>query len=90
MVELPLAVWEGEKVPQFGALPHTATQSTPALAVSLLTVAETEAEVPTVREEGGAWTRATEMIGGGGLTVLALFEEQPLSKVPRTIGKKTR
>jgi hypothetical protein len=54
VVAAPLGVWEGEKEPHWGALPHIATQSTPALAVSLLTVAETGAELPTVSEEGGA------------------------------------
>jgi hypothetical protein len=37
----PLAVCAGEKVPQLGALPQSATQSTPAFATSLLTVADT-------------------------------------------------
>jgi hypothetical protein len=49
----PLAVCAGEKEPQLGVLPQIATQSTPAAAVSLLTLAETEAEVPTTMEAGG-------------------------------------
>jgi hypothetical protein len=37
----PLAVCAGEKEPQLGALAQVATQSTPAFATSLLTIAET-------------------------------------------------
>ena len=69
-VVAPLAVCTGEKDPQLGALPQLATQSTPALAASLLTVAESWALLPTTIEVGGAWTIATEMTGvweGGSL-----------------------
>jgi hypothetical protein len=62
-VVAPLAVCDGEKDPQLGALLHIATQSTPALATSLDTVAETCALLPTSKEEGGAWVMATEMRG---------------------------
>lgn len=63
MEALPLAVWLGEKVPQLGALEHIATQSTPASAGSLLTVADTEMLLPTIKEDGGACVNAIEMKG---------------------------
>lgn len=59
----PLAVCDGEKEPHRGALPHVATQSTPAFAGSLLTVADTGTGLPTIKEAGGACVMATEMIG---------------------------
>jgi len=62
-VVAPLAVCEGEKDPQLGALPQLATQSTPACAMSLLTVAESCAMLPTIKVEGGACVMATEMMG---------------------------
>jgi hypothetical protein len=59
----PLAVWGGENVPQLGALPQLATQSTPASAISLFTVAETCELLVTNNDEGGACVIATEMSG---------------------------
>jgi len=73
----PLAVCEGEKEPQFGALPHTATQSTPAFARSLLTVAETGAVEPTVKEAGGAWLTDKEIRGVSEEFVFVALAEQP-------------
>ena len=73
----PLAVCEGEKEPQFGALPHIATQSTPAFARSLLTVAETGAVAPTVKEAGGAWLTDKEMSGVSEEFVFVAFAAQP-------------
>ena len=63
VVVAPLAVCEGENEPHLGALPHIATQSTPAFATSLFTRAETDA-VPLVgMEAGGIWVRDTEITG---------------------------
>ncbi len=62
-VVAPLAVCEGVKEPQLGELPQLATQSTPACAMSLLTVAESCAVLPTIKVEGGACVMATEMTG---------------------------
>lgn len=78
-VEPPLAVWDGEKDPQLGALPQIATQSTPASARSLTTIAETGALLPTSIEEGGAWLMATEMIGVCSKAFFAAFVEHPAS-----------
>src|ERR1700730_12240757 len=58
----PLVVCAGEKEPQRGALPHVTTQSTPALAGSLLTVADTGTALPTIKLAGGAWVIDTEII----------------------------
>jgi len=63
VVAAPLAVCAGEKFPQFAALPHVAIQSTPALAGSFATVAETCAEVVTGIAAGGACVSATDMTG---------------------------
>lgn len=63
VVGTPLAVWEGEKEPQLGALLHIAAQSTPAFARSLLTVADTDAVSPTDNEEGGRRIRDTDIVG---------------------------
>jgi hypothetical protein len=82
----PLAVCEGENDPQFGALPQLATQSTPAPAVSLLTVAETCALLPTNKEVGGAWVIATEMMGVVAFA-LVTFPEQPA--VPKRAARPT-
>ena len=54
MLTPPLAVCGGLKVPQLGAFGQTDTQSTPALATSLDTIAETEAVPPTASVVGGA------------------------------------
>jgi hypothetical protein len=54
MLDSPLAVCGGAKVPQFGALGQTETQSTPALATSLVTIADTVAAPPTGSVAGGA------------------------------------
>jgi hypothetical protein len=62
MVVSPLAVWLGVKVPHLGALAQMATQSTPASAGSLVTVAETRVLLPVIMEVG-ACVRATEMSG---------------------------
>jgi hypothetical protein len=75
VVEAPLAVCEGVNVPQTGALPHIATQSTPALATSLFTEAETLLVLPTAIDEGGAWVMATEIVGVAELFVPALVEQ---------------
>jgi hypothetical protein len=85
VVGAPLAVWGGVNVPQMGALPHIATQSTPAFATSLLTVAETLLVLPTVIDEGGVWVMATEIVGVTELFVLALVE-QPTMLVHRQIA----
>jgi hypothetical protein len=81
-VELaPLAVCVGLNVPQFGALPHIATQSTPAFAGSLLTLAETVAVPPTGMVEGGVCVKAREI--SGVCEALALLPlEQP--EIPDT------
>ena len=63
MVVAPLAVCFGEKLPQLGALPHVTTQSTPALAGSLVTVAATIAPLPVIMVLGGNCVIATEMRG---------------------------
>jgi len=64
VVAAPLAVWAGLKLPHFAVtLPQVATQSTPALAGSLLTVAETCAEVLTGSTAGGSCASAMEMSG---------------------------
>jgi len=77
MVVPPLAVCAGAKDPQMGALPQVAIQSTPAIAVSLLTEAETGAEAPTVIETGGAWLIATEIIGVTDEELAALLDPHP-------------
>src|SRR5215471_3973545 len=59
----PLVVCLGLKLPQFGALAQVATQSTPASAMSLATVAETIALLPAIMEAGGDCVRAIEMRG---------------------------
>jgi len=84
VVEAPLAVCGGVNVPQMGALPHIATQSTPAFARSLLTEAETLLVLPTAIDEGGAWVIATEIVGVAELFVPALVE-QPTMPVDRQI-----
>jgi len=73
----PLAVCEGEKEPQFGGLPQIATQSTPALAMSLVTEAERVVVPPTCKEAGGACVMATEIIGVCEMIVFAELLEQP-------------
>src|ERR1700731_20962 len=60
-----------------GALPQTATQSTPAAARSLFTVAETCALLPTSMEVGGAWLMATEMSGVCSAAFFAAFVLHP-------------
>jgi hypothetical protein len=66
MVVAPLAVWGGEKDPQLGALPHIATQSTPAFATSFETVADTMAVPPTSRLGGRfCCIRVMEIVGVG-------------------------
>ena len=84
----PLAVCAGEKDPQLGALPQIATQSTPALATSLLTVAETIAIPLTDMVVGGTCVRATEMIGVGVEFALALLEQptEPRQKVATPVN----
>lgn len=71
MAVAPLAVWLGEKVPHgdplLPALPHVTTQSTPALAGSLPTEAETKALLPVTMGLGGACVIATEMSGVWGV-----------------------
>jgi hypothetical protein len=66
VVAAPLAVWIGEKVPHTGALPQTATQSTPAFATSFVTVAATNAVALTDMEEGGLCIRDIETVGVSG------------------------
>jgi hypothetical protein len=73
----PLGVCAGEKVPQFGALPQVATQSTPALAISPVTVAETWVVPPTFKEVAGVWVIAIEMIGVCEDAELAALVEHP-------------
>jgi hypothetical protein len=86
IVLAPLAVCGGENDPQLGALPQLATQSTPALAISLLTVAESCAVPPTVKEAGGACVMAREIVGVVDASfVLVAFAEQPA--VPRTAAR---
>jgi len=63
VVAAPLSVCAGEKYPQFAVLPQVAIQSTPALAGSLFTVADTWAEVLTGSVVGGSCTSAMEMTG---------------------------
>jgi hypothetical protein len=67
IVVAPLAVCAGENVPQelvkVEGRAQVATQSTPAFAGSLLTVAETGTGLPMVKEAGGACVMATVMIG---------------------------
>jgi hypothetical protein len=59
----PLAVWLGLKLPQFGALEHVATQSTPAFAGSFVTAAETCATLLTTIGLLGGCVMATEISG---------------------------
>jgi len=59
----PLGVCGGEKDPHWRPPLHAATQSTPALARSLLTVAETVALPPVSNEAGGDWFMTREMMG---------------------------
>ena len=80
----PLVVCAGEKDPQMGALPQVAIQSTPAIAMSSLTVAETGAEAPTTMEAGGAWVMATEIIGVTDEELAALLDPQPASASKET------
>ena len=64
VVAAPLSVWGAENLPQSAvALPQFAIQSTPALAGSLLTVADTCAEVLTGNMAGGSWVSAMDMTG---------------------------
>jgi hypothetical protein len=65
VVAVPLAVEVGAKLPQ-AALPHVTVHLTPALALSLLTVAVMLVVVPTTSELGGA-ANATEITTGGGV-----------------------
>jgi hypothetical protein len=76
-VEPPLDVCAGEKEPQFGALAQVATQSTPSPAMSLATVAETEAVPPTVIEVGGACVMVRDMTGVSDCDVFAALAPQP-------------
>src|SRR5215467_12932024 len=59
----PLVVCFGLKLPQLGGLAQVATQSTPASAMSLATVADTMALLPAIMETGGDCVRAIEMRG---------------------------
>jgi len=63
VVAAPLAVCAGKKLPQFGWLPQVAIQSTPALAGSFVTVADTCAWVPTGSVAGGSCASAMDMRG---------------------------
>jgi len=63
VVAAPLSVCWGEKLPQLVVLAHVAIQSTPALAGSSVTVAETCAWVPTGSVDGGNCTIAMDMSG---------------------------
>lgn len=63
VVLAPLSVCAGVKCPQSVALPQVAIQSTPALAASLLTVADTCAEVLTGSVAGGSCASAMEITG---------------------------
>ena len=92
-VGLPLAVCCGLKDPQFAGLAQVETQSTPALATSLATVAATCAVPPASMLVGGACMRVREMIG----VVLAAFglaelpPQAPIQSgkmVPVTIANK--
>jgi hypothetical protein len=82
----PLAVCAGEKEPQSGALPHVATQSTPAPAGSLLTVAETGTAPPVTIERGGACVMLTDMIG----VAAAGSAFEPVSAQPVMPSKQPR
>jgi hypothetical protein len=88
----PLAVCAGEKVPQLGALPQSATQSTPAFATSLLTVADTWAEPPTTKARGGACVMVTEMIGvvDAELDFAGLLEHPANPQKPATLSHESR
>jgi len=65
VVFAPAAVCVGEKEPQaeFPVFAQVTTQSTPALAESLVTTAETCVEVPVVISAGGLCIIATAMSG---------------------------
>lgn len=85
----PLAVCAGEKDPQVGALPQRAAQFTPALAISLLTVADTVAVPPIGMEAGGVWVSETEMSGVSELFVFAPVEQPGRQTTPTTNATKT-
>lgn len=89
VVVAPLAVCAREKLPQVrldetGV--HVATQSTPALAGSLLTTAETGTMLPASIEMGGACVMSKDIIGVVGVAAAFVpVKPQPVmpSKQPR-------
>src|SRR5580658_10347317 len=68
-----LAVCAGTKVPQVAV--GVQLQSTPALAVSFVTVAAMDAVPFTVSEAGGAVVIATVITGGGGTVFLLVLPQ---------------
>lgn len=86
VVLFPLAVCAGEKEPQLGALPQIATQSTPAFATSLRTVADTGTLPPTLRDEGGDCIIVTEMIGVAGRVELVEQAGKPKQETRAVTG----
>lgn len=90
MARAPLAVWLGVKAPQLEPLaPHVTTQSTPALAGSLVTAAATLTLLPAIMEAGGPCVSATEMRGVwvGGVLWLAVLHPAmtpTVAKLPKT------
>jgi len=77
VVMAPLSVCGGVKCPQFVKLPQVAIQSTPALAGSFFTAADTCAVVLAGSVGGGSCTSATEMSGVCDDGLLAGLVEQP-------------
>jgi hypothetical protein len=67
VVAVPLPVDIAETLPHC-VLAHLTVQVTPAFALSLTTVAVSEAVLPTTSEEGGTDAKLTEiaLVGGGG------------------------
>ena len=92
VVVAPLAVWAGEKLPQLIALLQVAIQSTPALAGSLFTEAETCADVATCSVLGGICCSAMDMRGvcEGGVWGRPVEHPARLPKVRRAKASEVR
>jgi hypothetical protein len=85
----PLGVCGGEKDPQLRPPLHTATQSTPALARSLFTVAETVALPPTINEGGGTWVMTREMRGVCDSLLAELAELDEHAVIPQRAARRS-
>src|SRR5215469_1411431 len=95
MAGAPLAVWLGAKVPHgdpppFPPLAHVTAQSTPALAGSLVTAAETTALLPVTMGLGGPCVKATAMRGVSGAAFAWLVLHPVMTTTVAKLEKSAR